>query len=148
MRWHNLAILGVLVFAGAGWLWLSLRASATAGMYKRLLILGGHIEALGFESRSIVSRDLADVIHEIRARRPGVSAFGLSERDIWGKPIVFTVDVERGIVTLRSLGPNGVDDAGADDDIQVTVWLSTHTQSDRPWPQSRASMHQHSAGEQ
>lgn len=42
-----------------------------------------------------------------------------SGTDAWGRPFVYEVDAEKHYICIRSLGPNGKDDHGADDDIQV-----------------------------
>jgi hypothetical protein len=48
-----------------------------------------------------------------------------SGKDPWGAPFVFDVDTKKKMVTIRSLGPNCVDELGAGDDIEHKFDLST-----------------------
>jgi hypothetical protein len=45
--------------------------------------------------------------------------------DPWGSPFVFHVNIEKRIVTIRSLGRNRTDENGAGDDIEHKYDLST-----------------------
>jgi len=49
-----------------------------------------------------------------------------SGNDAWGNEFVYELDRAQGIVTLRSKGPNGIDEPGGGDDIHlsITVWVS------------------------
>lgn len=45
-------------------------------------------------------------------------------RDLWGQPLIYTLDEAAPTVSIRSVGPNGVDEAGAGDDLTVIVdWM-------------------------
>ena len=47
----------------------------------------------------------------------------IADRDAWGRPFVYELHTDGAAVAVRSLGPNGKDDLGAGDDLQVVLKL-------------------------
>ena len=52
----------------------------------------------------------------------------LQGKDAWGHSLFYTVDESRMTAVVRSMGPNGMDDAGREDDIVRIISLDGITQ--------------------